>query len=244
MNSSSFSHYLNEIGTFPKLTRKREYELGKAVQIGFRSAACKADREASETAQQELIRSNLRLVVSIACRYSSCTLSLEELTSDGNQGLTKAAARYHPGKFGARFSTYATYWIRDSMHTAIHNSRTIRTPVRRMLELKRIRECPSFTDDGQDQDIDKIHKETGISKRQIVRIFNNPRTVISLDAAMSEDSEEAIGTVLGSDQQDPLDVMMRAEELGLFHAALAVLDSPCHDIHVVCHNCCHSGLLS
>jgi RNA polymerase primary sigma factor len=230
MNSPLFCKYLSEIGTIPLLTREREVELGQAVQVGLRSDASEAGRQASEEAQHELIQSNLRLVVSIARRYYRCALTLEEMTFDGNQGLTIAAKRYNPIQFKTRFSTYATFWIHESIQRAIQCSYTIRTPTGRAMQFKRIRECRSFIEGKPDQDVDKIHEETGISKRQIARILTNPCTVVSLSAAKCDDGDEGIEAVLDSGCENPAQAVMREEELRLLQTVLSGLDSVRRDI--------------
>lgn len=230
MNSPSFSKYLSEIGTIPLLTREREVELGRAVQLGLRSDASATEKQASEEAQSELIQSSLKLVVSIAHRYYACALTLEEMTFDGNQGLTTAAKRYNPIQFKTRFSTYATFWIHDSIQQAIQRSYTIRTPTKRAMQFKRIRECRSFIEGKPDQDVDKIHEETGISKRQIARILTNPGTVVSLSAAKCDDGDEGIEAVLDSGCENPAEAVMREEELRLLQMVLSGLDSVRRDI--------------
>jgi len=225
MNSPSFSKYLSEIGTIPLLTREREVELGRVVQLGLRSDASAAERQASEEAQSELIRSSLKLVVGIAQRYYGCALTIEEMTFDGNQGLTTAAKRYNPIRFKTRFSTYATFWIRESIRQAIRRSYTIRTPPKRAMQLKRIRECHSFIEGKPDQDVDKIHEETGISKRQIARILTNPCIVVSLTAAKCDDDDGGIEAVLDSGCENPAEAVMRQEELRLLQTVLSGLDS-------------------
>ena len=225
MNSPSFSKYLSEIGPIPPLTREREVELGQAVQLGLRSGASAAERQASEEAQSELIQCNLKLVVGIAHRYYGCALTLEEMTFDGNQGLTTAAKRYNPIRFKTRFSTYATFWIHESIQRAIRCSYTIRTPPRRAMQFKRIRECHSFIEGKPDQDVDKIHEETGISKRQIARILTNPCIVVSLTAAKCDDDDGGIEAVLDSGCENPAEAVMREEELRLLQTVLSGLDS-------------------
>jgi RNA polymerase primary sigma factor len=230
MNSPSFSKYLSEIGTIPLLTREREVELGRAVQLGLRSDASATEKQVSEEAQSELIQSSLKLVVSIAHRYYACALTLEEMTFDGNQGLTTAAKRYNPIQFKTRFSTYATFWIHDSIQQAIQRSYTIRTPTKRAMQFKRIRECRSFIEGKPDQDVDKIHEETGISKRQIARILTNPCTVVSLSAPKCDDGDEGIEAVLDNDCENPAEALIREEERQLLQMVLARLNSVHRDI--------------
>jgi DNA-directed RNA polymerase sigma subunit (sigma70/sigma32) len=93
------------------------------------------------------------------------------------------------------------------------------------MQLKRIRECHSFIEGKPDQDVDKIHEETGISKRQIARILTNPCIVVSLTAAKCDDDDEGIEAVLDSGCENPAEAVMREEELRLLQTVLSGLDS-------------------
>ena len=122
MSSPFFSKYLSEIGSIPLLAPEREAELGRIVQIGLRTEATEPQKRASEEAQGELIHRNLKLVVSVANRFYGCGLTLEEMTFDGNQGLTEAAKRFDSFRFKTRFSTYATFWIQQAIRQGIQHS--------------------------------------------------------------------------------------------------------------------------
>ena len=136
--------YLNDVGKHPLLTRADEFRLGTLVQAG-RGAAADLDRgqalslaerqelqavvEAGAEAARQFIRSNLRLVVSIAKRYQAAGLPLLDIIQEGNFGLIQAVERFDPRR-GFKFSTYATWWIRQTIARGIANtSRTIRLPV-------------------------------------------------------------------------------------------------------------------
>jgi RNA polymerase sigma factor (sigma-70 family) len=143
-NEDLLQLYLNDIGRHALLTRADELRLGGLVQAG-RSAAAKLDRgqsltraereelqaavEAGAEAARQFVRSNLRLVVSIAKRYQSSGLPLLDIIQEGNFGLIQAVERFDPRR-GFKFSTYATWWIRQTIARGIANtSRTIRLPV-------------------------------------------------------------------------------------------------------------------
>jgi DNA-directed RNA polymerase sigma subunit (sigma70/sigma32) len=98
------------------------------------------------------------------------------------------------------------------------------------MQFKRIRECHSFIEGKPDQDVDKIHEETGISKRQIVRILTNPRTVVSLSASKCDDGDEGIEAVLDSGCENPAEALIREEERRLLQTVLSGLDSVSRDI--------------
>jgi len=136
--------YLNDIGKYPLLTRDDEVRLGTLTQAGRVAAAklargdaltgavqdeLEAEVRAGEDAARRFVRSNLRLVVSIAKKYQACGLPLLDLVQEGNFGLIQAVDRFDPRR-GFKFSTYATWWIRQTIARGIANtSRTIRLPV-------------------------------------------------------------------------------------------------------------------
>ena len=136
--------YLNDIGRHPLLNRAEECRLGALVQAGREAAAAldrgqalsraerqelKAVAESGAEAARQFIRSNLRLVVSIAKRYQAAGLPLLDIVQEGNFGLIQAVERFDPRR-GFKFSTYATWWIRQTIARGIANtSRTIRLPV-------------------------------------------------------------------------------------------------------------------
>ncbi len=115
--------YLNEIGSVPLLTAEQELQLAEAVQSG------------DEQARNRMIEANLRLVVNIARRYVNRGLALQDLIEEGNLGLIRAVEKFDASR-GFRFSTYATWWIRQNIERAIMNSgRTVRLPVHVLKEL-------------------------------------------------------------------------------------------------------------
>ena len=135
--------YLSELGSYPLLTAEQEVELAQAIELGraaevelladeptrARRAALQRQVDAAEAARRTFIQSNLRLVVSIAKRYQGTGMALLDLIQEGNLGLMRAVEKFDHRK-GFKFSTYATWWIRQAIGRGIADkARTIRLPV-------------------------------------------------------------------------------------------------------------------
>src|SRR5882672_10895008 len=126
-NDTGLSRYLQEIGRIPLLTQQQEIELAAKIKKG------------DAAARERMINANLRLVVTIARDYLNLGLPLLDLISEGNIGLIKAVERFDPAK-GAKLSTYAMWWIKQSIKRALANdSKTIRLPVHLGEKLAKVR---------------------------------------------------------------------------------------------------------
>ena len=175
--------YLRDASKYPLLTFEEETDLGKRIAEG--------DREA----RNRLINSNLRLVVSIARRYQGRGLSLLDLIQEGNIGLMKAVEKYDYTK-GYKFSTYATWWIRQGVTRAIADgSRQIRIPVH-MFELinridKTARELNLTL--GRDATDAEIASKLSMDIRKVKEAKKYAETVVSLDSPVSEEEDGRIG---------------------------------------------------
>src|SRR4029453_11238514 len=124
---TELNRYLREIGQFPRLTPQHEIELAVKIKKG------------DAKAREQMIHSILRLVLTIAHHYANLGLPLLDLISEGNIGLTKAVERFEPGK-GAKLSTYAMWWIKQSIKRALANqSKTIRLPVHLVDKVAKVR---------------------------------------------------------------------------------------------------------
>ncbi len=181
--------FLNEIRRYPLLNKLEEIELAKRIEQG--------DLEAKE----RMINSNLRLVVSIAKKYQGQELSLLDLIQEGIFGLIRAAEKFDYRK-GFKFSTYATFWIRQAIQRGLANkARTIRIPVhigQRERKLVRAeRELSARL--GREPTDSEIAKEAEIPEEQVEEVRAAARTVTSLDRAVGEDGDTAFGDLLPSD---------------------------------------------
>jgi RNA polymerase nonessential primary-like sigma factor len=194
--------YLNEIGREGLLSPDQERQLANLV------------REGDFEARQKMIEHNLRLVVNIAKHYVNRGLSLLDLIEEGNLGLMHALDKFEPER-GFRFSTYATWWIRQNIERAIMNqSRTIRLPVHIIKELnvylraQRHLEMHGVPDAGPDE----IAALTGRPLEEVRRVMSLNERVASLDAPLEIDPTLSIGEAIADEHSEqPEDMLQMAE---------------------------------
>lgn len=207
--------YLQDIGKIPLLTREEEVELAQAIERG--------DREAKE----KLTLSNLRLVVSIAKRYIGRGLSFLDLIQEGNIGLMRAVEKFDWRK-GYKFSTYATWWIRQAITRAIADqSRIIRIPIHMIetvRELNRVKE-EHIRERGEVPDLLKLAEELGMPVEKIKRVENVTQYTTSLERPIGDDENDTLGDFI-EDERAPSPIketlkMFLVEEL---ERALTQLD--------------------
>jgi RNA polymerase primary sigma factor len=178
--------YLSEISRIPLLTREEEQALARRVRAG------------DEAAKQRMIEANLRLVVQIARRYLNRGLPLPDLIEEGNLGLLRAVEKFEPDR-GTRFSTYATWWIRQAVTRALANqARTIRLPVHVELLLTRYaREQRRLTQAlGRPPTTEEMAKALDTSEREIAELEEVRQHPVSLDAPASGESTATLGDLI------------------------------------------------
>ncbi|EGK71360.1 MAG: RNA polymerase sigma factor RpoS [Methyloversatilis sp.] len=196
--------YLNEIGANPLLTPEEELALSRRVRLG--------DFEARQT----MIERNLRLVVNIAKHYLNRGMPLLDLVEEGNLGLIHALEKFDPER-GFRFSTYATWWIRQNIERAIMNqSRTIRLPVHVVKELNQVlrtmRNLESKS--GGDCCAEDIAQVLDKPVEDVRHILSLNEHTASLDAPLDIDPSLSIGESLADDDQEGPDVQIQNAEIG------------------------------
>ncbi len=181
ISEDSIQMYLREIGREPLLTPEEEVSLAKAKERGNQEAA------------QKLIRSNLRLVVSIAKKFTGRSLSLLDLIQEGNIGLFKAVEKFDYRR-GYKFSTYATWWIRQAITRALADqSRTIRIPVHMVETINKFQQIERqlIQDLGREPMPEEIAAEMGEEVAKVLHIMKISQDTISLETSVGEDDEES-----------------------------------------------------
>jgi RNA polymerase primary sigma factor len=184
--SDAVMTYLREIGRVPMITHEREIELAKRIESGDRDA------------MKQFILANLRLVVSIAKRYVGRGLTLLDLIQEGNIGLIRAVQRYD-WRRGHRFSTHATWWIRQAISRAVADKgRTIRLPVYVNTALNRIRRERQrlLQELGREPTEFELAEATGLDPIRMVELQAAPGAPVSLELPVGEDEEQELGDVL------------------------------------------------
>ena len=175
--------YLKEIGKVPLLTAEEEIEIAKQLEAG------------DESAKQKLAEANLRLVVSIAKRYVGRGMLFLDLIQEGNLGLIKAVEKFDYRK-GFKFSTYATWWIRQAITRAIADqARTIRIPVHMVETInKLIRVSRQLLQEyGREPTPEEIAKEMGISEAKVREIIKIAQEPVSLETPIGEEEDSHLG---------------------------------------------------
>lgn len=181
-NTDSVNIYFNSIKRFALLTKKDESALAERV--------VKGDKEA----RRRMIEANLRLVVNIAKHYLNRGLSFPDLIEEGNIGLIKSVERFRPTR-GCKFSTYATYWIRQTIDRAIANqANTVRLPIHVTTDLSKLsrasRELSSTL--NREPSVTELSEKSGLSGRYVKKLTGINRKSYSLDTAVSDDGEQTM----------------------------------------------------
>ncbi len=183
--------YMQEISKTPLLSKEEEIELAARIQKGDQSA------------RDHMISANLRLVVKIAYDYNNFGLPLLDLISEGNIGLVKAVERFDPSK-GGKLSTYAAWWIKQSIKRALANqSKTIRLPVHLVDRIAKMRKITAQLADELDREPDdeEIAYAMDMPVNKIAHLKSVSIRPASLDAPVGEDGETTFGELVGDDNE-------------------------------------------
>jgi RNA polymerase primary sigma factor len=213
-------YWLVRVGRTPLLTAAEELELGRRALAG--------DPEA----RRKLVESNLRLVVSVAKRFCGRGVTFHDLVQEGNIGLIRAASKFDPDR-GCRFSTYATWWIRQGVARAVANqSRMIRLPAHVSDAANRARREATLLHQrlGREPSDEELAQAVGISPAGIGRLTRAASDCVSLDSPLGGTEETALLEVV-ADHQDALEQALSREEMqGFLSAWLRPFDVRCRRI--------------
>jgi len=212
---TGLNRYLQEIGRVPLLTPEKELELARSARKG--------DAEARE----RMIVSNLRLVVTIAHDYAHLGLPMADLISEGNIGLTKAIDRFDPTR-GAKLSSYAVWWIKQSMKRGLANQgKLIRLPVHLVDKIAKVRRVALQMSDrlGREPNDDELAEEIGIATDKIARLRTVGIRPASLNSPTGDDDSTEFGDSVSDEKaQTPFELFRDKDLLSEMDGLLNVLD--------------------
>lgn len=200
----SLKKYMSEIADYPLIEPAEEIVLGEAIARG------------EEWAREKLMVSNLRLVIKIAYDYRKCNIPLVDLIAEGNIGLVKAVDRFDPHR-GAKFSSYASWWIKQRIRRLIANqSRMIRIPVQAVSKYKKIKEMTEQL--GEELGREVVNKDVanamGITENSLRKTVSTVNTsVSSLDLKVGEGEDSSFGDFIEDTTHDKPDEVLNNGQL-------------------------------
>jgi RNA polymerase sigma factor (sigma-70 family) len=229
--------YLNGIGRTRLLTAVEEVELSKRIEAGLYAEEKLPEAgddlaplleiiiAEGKAAKNHLLEANLRLVVSIAKRYTGRGMAFLDLIQEGNLGLIRAVEKFDYTK-GYKFSTYATWWIRQAITRAMADqARTIRIPVHMVEQVNRMvrarRDLAATL--GREPGVGEIAKAMGVPEFQIIELISYDREPVSLDQAVGEDGESALGDFVAAVDPNPANTIGQGELRNEVEIVLATL---------------------
>lgn len=210
----SVKAYLNEITDHDRLTAEEEKELSARILAGDQDAA------------RRLAECNLLLVVSIAKKYQNCGMPFLDLIQEGNIGLIKAASKYDGSK-GFRFSTYATYWIRQAISRALgEQSRAIRIPSNMLELLSKVKKAKAelMQINGTDPSEKEIADHIGADLDKVQTVLDLAQVTTSLDTPVDDEGETCIGDLIADNTaENPLSKLLREANTQIIQSVLNTL---------------------
>lgn len=194
MSNNSFKDYLIEIGQYPLLNQEQELELGRRIK-----------EEGDEEAREQLINSNLRLVVYIAKQYKNNYVGIEDLVAEGNLGLIAAVDKYDY-TYGYRFSTCATPWIKQAILKALTDKgRPVRLPAHIYQQITKIKKFIEIfvANNSREPTRAEIAKALGIDEEKVDSLFQWKQDTISMDMPLGDEEKNTIADTIA----DPNDIL-------------------------------------
>ena len=198
--------YMDDVAKIPLITKEQEAVLAEQIHSG--------DPRLHDEARQTLIESNLRLVVKIAHDFRGFGLPMLDLVSEGNIGLARAVEKFNP-KLGAKFSSYAAWWINQSMRRALSNQGgTIRIPIQSLSKMGRIRSAIVALKErlGRNPTDEEIARETGITERSVTALRLGDLRTVSINSPIKEGEDGNLGDLISdSSAQRPDEIIGERE---------------------------------
>jgi len=211
----SLNIYIQQISKIPLISVQDEIDLAKKISRG------------DEKARETMITANLRLVVKIAQEYSNIGLALLDLINEGNMGLMKAVERFDPAK-GGKLSTYASWWIKQSIKRALANqSKTIRLPVHMVDRVTQMRRTSSQLAEklGRDATDEELASEMNLPLARVTHLKSVSKKPTSLDSPIGEEDGSTLGEIVPDDKaSDPLESLQSKSVVGDINRVLNELD--------------------
>ncbi|MGA4668288.1 sigma-70 family RNA polymerase sigma factor [Propionibacteriaceae bacterium Y1923] len=241
--------YLESIAKTALLTAEQEVELAKRIEAGVYArgildgavkSKVKATREElewlaadGEQAMQHFIRANLRLVVSVARKYHRSPMPMLDLVQEGNTGLIRAVEKFDYAK-GFKFSTYATWWVRQAISRGIaQQGRIVRLPVHVAEQVNQVSAARRNLERllGREPSVEELAKELELDTDRVIELIRYSREHISLDAPVDDDGDTSLGDLIAKDvTPGPDELVLDAEDRGLLDGMLSDLDERSADV--------------
>ena len=245
--------YLDGIAKTPLLTAEEEVILAKRIEAGLFARALLNDTVGvehsgshgattdeleriaaeGEHALQRFITANLRLVVSVARKYGRAQMPLLDLVQEGNTGLIRAVEKFDYSK-GFKFSTYATWWVRQSISRGIaQQGRIVRLPVHVAEQVNQVSAVRRTLERrfGREPELVEIADELGLTEEQVIDLLRLARDHVSLDAPVEEDGDTALGDLLAREMSPgPDEMVLDAEDRARLDGMLSTLDERSADV--------------
>ncbi len=247
--------YLDEIARTPLLTAAEEVELAKTIEVGLYAEKIKSGEvtatergrrrkrpsadeldtliQLGQEAQQRFVTANLRLVVSVARKYGRSQMPLLDLVQEGNTGLIRAVEKFDYTK-GFKFSTYGTWWVRQSISRGVaQQGRIVRLPVHVAEQVNQVGAIRRTLERrlGREPELFEIAEEMGVETERVIDLIRYGRDHVSLDAPVEEDGDTALGDLIAREPAPgPDEMVLDAEERARLEAMLETLDERSADV--------------
>lgn len=241
--------YLESIAKTPLLTAEQEVELARLIEAGQLAQAVLDDRATTdidatreeleliaregEQAMQHFVRANLRLVVSVARKYGRSQMPLLDLVQEGNTGLIRAVEKFDYTK-GFKFSTYATWWVRQAISRGIaQQGRIVRLPVHVAEQVNQISAVRRNLERslGREPEVHEIAEELDVTEEKVIDLIRYSREHVSLDAPVEEDGDTSLGDLIARETSPgPDEVVLSQEDRDRLDTMLGNLDERSADV--------------